>query len=58
MEYLYAYIIFSYILMGIIITVLLFRSPAIRVNDLVAYAIIFTFSPITLILFIYCFRLY
>lgn len=44
--------------MGIIITVLLFRSPTIRVNDLVAYAIIFTLSPITLILFIYCFRLY
>ena len=50
MEYLYAYIILSYILMGAIFSFLIYKKRKdITMFDYVAFAIFFAFSPLTLI---------
>lgn len=50
MEYLYAYIILSYILMGAIFSFLIYKKrKVIRIFEYVAFVIFFVFSPLTLI---------
>lgn len=50
MEYLYAYIILSYILIGTIFYLLICtKRKDIRTIDYVTFAVFFAFSPLTLI---------
>lgn len=51
MEYLQAYIILSYILMGAIFSFLIYKKrKGIRIFEYVAFVIFFALSPLTLIL--------
>lgn len=52
MEYIYAYIIFSYILMGIVFGVRIYKAPSAKVSDWILIIIIYMLSPLTIIFFI------